>query len=226
MKKLFIIIALPLLTQCKPKLNDSQNLIGWQKLDLNNYQISIPPNWKYIQEQGEDSFVGLFKGPNVSLSFDFSEHGFANHLLQTEQEYIDSEDWLQGCIFCKSGVTYVNSQIPDRYANKHIHIPTAKQKAKYPKADYIVDLTYKGDTAYVPIEVPQNIKNANIEVDTNKKYVVKTISSKISGKGLTGVYYQSRSSNLNFQLSGYNLSKQNQEMALQAFKTIVIKNSK
>lgn len=226
MKTLLIVIFVPFLFACKPKVNNQPKLNDWQNLDLNVFKISIPKSWNYQKQQWVDSFVGNIIGPNVSFSFDFSEMGYGNGLVQTEQEFLKSEKWRRECYFCKSGITYVNNQIPDREAQKSIHIPTAKQKAKYPKADYIADLTYKDSTIYIPIELPAEIKNVYIHTDSAGKYIIKTIWPKIPAKGMTGIYIKSKSSTLNFQMSANNLSKQDQDLALQAFKTIVIKNSK
>jgi len=225
MKKLLIIALLPLLFGCKPKVNNEPklNANGWQDLDLGAFKISIPPSWKYQQEQGRDSFVGEIKAANALFSFDFSSMGYANSLIETEQQYLKREVWQYNCHFCKSGVTYVNNQTPDRDTKKNMHIPTSKQKAKYPEADYIVDLTYKDSTVYIPIEIPAEIKSHHIQLDTTEKYIIKTIWPKVPSKEITGVYYQSRSSTLNFQMAAHNLSKQDQDLALQAFKTIVIK---
>jgi hypothetical protein len=225
MKKLLIIALLPLLFGCKPKVNNEPklNANGWQDLDLGAFKISVPPSWKYLQQQGIDSFVGEIKAPHALFSFDFSGMGYANSLIETKQQYLKREVWQYDCHFCKSGVTYVNNQTPDREAKKNMHIPTAKQKAIYPEADYIVDLTYKDSTVYIPVEIPAEIKSHHIQLDTTEKYIIKTIWPNVTSKGITGVYYQSRSSTLNFQMSAHNLSKQDQDLALQAFKTIVIK---
>jgi hypothetical protein len=75
----------------------------------------------------------------------------------------------------------------------------------------------------VPIEIPTTIKMHNIKIDSTDNYVIKTIWPKVPGTGMTGIYFQGRASHLTFNLVGYNLSKQNQTLALQAFKTIVIK---
>jgi hypothetical protein len=174
--------------------------------------------------------------------------GYANHLTPTTDEYIKTEQWLMDCPLYKVGVTYTAAfnvknekarQMKEKgitdsslvkveadpcfMAKKNIHLPTPAQNKKYPKADYIAELTYKGETAYVPIELPKEIKSENIKVDSTDKYIIKTIWPKITGKGETGVYIQSRSSNFNFNLVGLNLSKQEQEQTLQVFKTIEFK---
>ena len=64
----------------------------------------------------------------------------------------------------------------------------------------------------------------NIHIDSTNNFVTKIIWPKIVGKGLTGIYIQSRKTNLNFQLNGRNLTAKDQELALNAFKTIVLKD--
>jgi hypothetical protein len=118
------------------------------------FKISIPNDWRYKKLQGDDSFIGEIDGPNVELSFDCSNWGYASNLI--------TED--------------------DNNFNKYI-----------------------------------------IRVDTTNKYIIKTVYLEIAGKGMTGVYIHSRSSTFNFQMNGVNLSAQNEELALKAFKTIIIK---
>lgn len=222
MKKLLIFTLFPIiLLACKhsPKSSTTDN--RWHELNLKSFKLSLPPNWHYQQDQGIDSYVGYIIGPNDSLSFDFSSMGYANHLLQSEREYLKSNHWQRECYFCKNGVTY--GRTPDMDAKIKIHIPTAKQKNRYPEADYVADMTYKDSTVYIPIEIPAEIKDHNFNEESKRDFIVKTVWPKNPSKGITGIYYQSKSSTLNFQLSGSNLSKQDQDLALQMFKTIVIK---
>jgi hypothetical protein len=62
-----------------------------------------------------------------------------------------------------------------------------------------------------------------VKIDSGSEYYTKTIWPKVVGKGITGLYLQSRKSSLNFQINGTNLTKMQQEQALAAFKTIKIK---
>ncbi|MFA6247571.1 MAG: hypothetical protein WC615_11560 [Mucilaginibacter sp.] len=120
-------------------------------LDLKNFSISVPKDWNYNQAKGVDSFVGDIEGPGITLSFDFSTMGFANHLSDLEHE------------------------------------------------------------------------SQNVKVDSSGEYIIKTIRPKIAGKGITGIYIQSRKSSLNFQMNGRDLAELQQEQALTAFNTIKIK---
>jgi len=242
-KNKIFIIPLFLVISCSWIIDD------WQQLDLNSFKISIPKNWKYKPLQGEDSFIGDFVGPSLNLSFDCSDMGYANSLIPTEQEYLKKNEWKRECYFCKPGVTYTADfnvkneraaqmkklgttdstrvhveAYPDNQTKTNIHIPTSTQKSKFPKADYIADLTYKDSTIYVPIEIPIAIKIHHIQVDTTENYITKTIWPKNPGKGMTGVYIKSRSSSQNFKLTGYDLNKKDQNLALQSFKTIKLKH--
>ncbi len=127
----------------------------------------------------------------------------------------------------KKGLTDTNQvkveADPCYMAKKNFHLPTSDQHIKYPKADYIADLTYKGETTYMSITIPGIIKLENFQVDSTQDYVIKTIWPKTAGRGLTGVYIKSRKSDFNFNLAGVNLSKEDQELALQVFKSIEFK---
>ncbi|MDB5131297.1 MAG: hypothetical protein JWR02_1046 [Mucilaginibacter sp.] len=219
----------------------------WKQLDLGSFKISIPKGWNYKKAQGEDSFIGKIVGPKVSLFFDCSTSGYASHLIPTEREYLNQREWNTG-YFYKPGVTYtadfnvkneraaqmkklgttdstlVHVEADPSYQTKtNIHFPTSAQKAKFPKADYIADLTFRDSTIYVPISIPPVIKSHNIQIDATEKYIIKIVSPKIAGNGMTGIYIHSRSSSFNFQMNGKNLSAKDQESALKAFKTIKFK---
>jgi hypothetical protein len=108
-------------------------------------------------------------------------------------------------------------------AKKSTHLPTSQQHTQYPTADYIGELVYQGQTTYVPIQLPDMIKSENIRVDTTNQYIIKTVWPKTPGKGITGIYIKSRKSRLNFNLESSHLSEREEEQALQAFKTIVLR---
>jgi hypothetical protein len=244
MKKLYLILILPLSLGCVSMMD------GVKLLDLNTFKITIPNNWKYIKQRGEDSFVGQIsiRSSKTYLQFDFSNQGYANSLIPTAQEYLKKEEWKRGGYFYRDGITYtanfnvknekaaqmkklgttdstkVHVEADPSYETKtNVHLLTQSQRIKYPKADYVADLTFRDSTIYVPIEIPPAIKEHNIRVDSTGKYIVKTIWPKTSDKGMTGIYFKSRSSGLTFNLVGFNLSKKDQDLALQAFKTIIIK---
>jgi len=211
-KKWFFILMIPFFISCISMADD------WKELDLSAFKISIPKEWTYKKVQGEDSFVGEINGPNIALSFDYSPMGYANHLIQTEQEYLESGTWL-----------YVPSYLADGGVDKSmlkvkkIIKPDAKQKREYPGADYIAIADYKGYTEELTIGLPVEVKRQFTQIDTTEKYIIKTVWPKIAGIGITGIYIHSRKSSFNFQMSAHNLSAENEKLALRAFKTITFK---
>ena len=243
MKKwLSIVFLISFSLACVALVND------WKALDLKVFKINIPKNWVYIKQQGEDSFIGIIKASKLTgLSFDCSQRGYANDLIPTEQHYLDSKEWDKG-YFYKVGVTYtanfnvhnakmqemkekgitdsslVHVEADPRYETKVVvYKPTSQHKTKYPTADYMAEMTYRDSTINVPITIPAKIKAHYIQIDSNNKYVYKTIWPKTPGKGMTGIYIHSRTSSFNFQMNGRNLSEKDQNLALQAFKTIAFK---
>lgn len=237
------VLLFPLLLGCFSFQNSNK------ELDLGAFKITIPKEWDYQKRQGEDSFIGEITGSNVGIYFDYSGNGYASHLISTPDEYLKEQQWLRDCPLYKPGVTYTANfnvknekarQMKEKgltdtslvqvegdpcfNAKKQISIPTVEQKNKYPKADYIAELTYKSDKAIIPIEIPIAIKNHNLKIDTTVNYIIKTVWPKLPGAGMTGIYIHSRKSKLNFQMNAKNLSAKDQELALQAFKTIVLKD--
>ncbi|TWR29077.1 hypothetical protein FPZ43_12515 [Mucilaginibacter pallidiroseus] len=219
-----------------------------KELDLKSFTITVPKNWSYKPTEGIDSFVGEIIGPFVNLNFDFSEMGYANSLIQTEQDFIKAERYSRSCNFCKPGITYISEKdatkaITDEMRRtgiknrKHIKIapnpvyetketirsPLTKEKAKFHNPDFIADLTYQDSTISVPVNIPEDIKSHNFRFDTTSKFIIKTVWPKFTGKGMTGIYIKSKTSALNFKMSAYNLPKQQQDEVLKAFKTIQIK---
>ncbi len=47
---------------------DSKN---WRTVDLKAFKVDLPPHWKFIPQQGFDSYVGVFSDGQDSLFFDY-----------------------------------------------------------------------------------------------------------------------------------------------------------
>ncbi len=221
--------------------NDSQTL------DLKYFSIEVPKKWRYIRQQGIDSFVGEIRGPKVKLSFDCSNMGYANNLIQTPEEYIERQVSISySFLFNKPDVHYTlgknvknvkmeemkklnttDSSLvkvePFIRPSTKIYLPTKRDLGKFKDADYLIDLTYKDSTITVGVTLPNDIRKHNIKIDTIGQYVIKTIWPKKTGEGITGVYYRKINSRFDLQINGKNLGEQQQGEALRAFKTIQIR---
>lgn len=47
---------------------------GWTVVDARKFQFSVPPDIKAVPVRGIDSFVGQYKGTNLSFDFDYGEY--------------------------------------------------------------------------------------------------------------------------------------------------------
>lgn len=52
----------------------NRELIDWQRVDLGDFTLQLPPEWKMNELQGIDSFVGEFVGDGVTLNFDYGKY--------------------------------------------------------------------------------------------------------------------------------------------------------
>lgn len=216
-------------------------------MDLIYFSIEVPANWKYIKQQGIDSFVGEIRGPKVKLSFDCSDRGYASSLIQAPEEYIERQVAISySHLFNEPDVIYthekrvrnvkademkkLNTTDSSRVKVKpfirpqtKIYKPTDKDLMKFKNADYLVSLTYKDSTITVGVTLPDDIRKHNVKIDTVDKFVIKTIWPKKTGDGMTGVYYRKLDSRFDLQINGQNLKEQQQAEALKAFRTVKIK---
>lgn len=65
---------------------------GWHKIDLGTFSIETPSEFKYIKEQGIDSYVGLITNKIDTLYFDY---GWYSNALD-EQGFAHSYDTING----------------------------------------------------------------------------------------------------------------------------------
>lgn len=209
-------------------------------IDAGGFEIEVPANWKYKKERGIDSFVGRIKSKGVDLSFDWSEMGYANHLLPDKIEFVYERKWEwipMGIPYGEIGVTYTSADNIEAERNRimkekgitdtslvrveKIQIP--KEEIIFEDGKYKAILTYKDTSVQVVIETPEEVTKHVFQIDTIGTYRRKIIRPKNSVDGMTGVYFRDMQSDFNFNLVGENLSLENQELAVNAFKTIKIK---
>ena len=202
------------------------------------FEIEVPKSWKYKRDKGIDSFVGRITSKEVELHFDWSYMGYANHLIPTMKEYINEDDWdwMPHPPYEKKGIIYTNGDpikersrimkeqgIIDTTEIKVAKIQTPTKEIVFEEGKYIAILTYEDTIQEVNIEIPEKVKKYSFQIDTINGFYRKIVKPKSGNNGITGVYFQDLNSNYNFNLFGKNLSTENQEKAIEAFKTIKIK---
>ena len=110
-----ILILLISLVGCEAPNPDERKII-----DTGGFEIEVPVTWKYKKERGIDSFVGRIKSNRVNLSFDWSEMGYASHLIPSEQEFIyeKENEWMPiNLPYAKKGVTYTSGNVSGERKN-------------------------------------------------------------------------------------------------------------
>ena len=211
------------------------------------FTMMLPARWEYKQAGVTDT-TGTITTPSSTITFNYSPKGNATNLIETENDYVDKQtNWANSdCYFCEPGVIYVDSAKvqsekerriqkqgitdvsiikvePNIRYRKIIRKINGKWRHFYPGADYFAQLMYRDSSIFIPIYIPKEIKNQNIRVDSNARYVIKTTWPKVVENGITGVFYRSKTNNTTLSLTGNNLSQKEQAQALAVFKTITLK---
>jgi len=234
MKIKAIILLLIFFVGCTALNSDEKKVIyTW------GFDIEVPASWKYKKLRGNDSFVGRIKSSGVDLYFDWSEMGYANPLVPTMTEYINEEwEWMPTPPYLKEGIFYTTGDVigeRDNIMKKRGVTDTSLVKVErhqIPKRETLIEngkykviLTYKDTSQIVHVAIPENVSKHDFQVDTLGEYYRKIIRPKNGVEGMTGVYFQDLNSDFNFNLVGENLSIENQQKAIEAFKSIKIKRS-
>ena len=227
MKIKFTLLFIAALLGCQPTSSNELKII-----DTGGFEIEVPANWKYKKRNGFDSFIGSIRGSGVDLDFDMSGGGFANHLIPSENEFIHDQDYKWIIYTGKSGVEAARERImkekgiTDTALVKVEPFQTPKVEIIKDGFNYRAVLTYRDTTVNVVIDIPEEIKNHLIEIDTIDNYRRKIIRPRSGKRGMTGIYLEDLSSGFNFNLSDNNLSAENQEKAIMAFKSIKFKRER
>jgi hypothetical protein len=140
---------------------------------------------------------------------------------------LDSEEWRQALSyrFMKNGITYHDKNMP-KVDVMNVLPATSKDSTLGKGCDYVAKCKYEEVTFDFPIYIPKKIKETNISIDTVHNQYRKTVWSKYSSKGVTGIYIRdlkgfepSMNSYLALSMTTTNLTKTQQEIALKIFKT-------
>lgn len=163
-------------------------------LDLKAFTIKTVDSWKYIERRGIDSFVGDIAIDNKD-TLNF-DYGLYSNSLREDLDYIIGKDSILSRDFEKDKLDTINSPHYKFYAlRKNVNLEDLYENKYY----------------------FQNVAGLKAKIVVPKK----------SGKGMTGIYFENTNKTgkgMRLQISGYNLSKENQELFLNAMKTIEFKN--
>lgn len=197
----------------------------WKTIEVGDYFFDFPPDFELVTEKGIDSYVGKINGDSMLFGFDFGY--YSNDFEQIPQEYLENGFWRNDLSyrFMKEGITYDQTNTPKV---KVISIrPAKKQDSAIGKGcDYIAKCKHNQTEFDFPVYIPNEIKLMNYSIDTVDNQYRKIVWSKDTQKGRTGIYIRalngfnkSINSHLALSMETSNLTRKQQETALEIFKT-------
>ena len=163
-------------------------------MDFGAFSMKTPENWNYIKQRGIDSFVGKI-ALDKNDTLQF-DYGLYSSKLEEDLGFIITKD---------SVFTYEENEDKNDTVNSYV------QKFYAKRDTLVIEKLYKTKSTF---EVINNLK-------------AKIVKPKKSGIGLTGVYFESTRPNgkgMSFQISGYNLSEENEKEFLKVIRSLKFKN--
>lgn len=170
------------------------NFSSEKEMDFGAFSMQTPENWVYVKQRGIDSFVGKI-GLDKNDTLRF-DYGLYSSSLEEDLGFIITKD---------SVFTYEENENKNDTVNRYV------QKFYAKRDTLVIEKLYKTEYSF---EVISNLK-------------AKIVKPKKAGIGLTGVFFENTRSDgkgMRFQISGYNLSEENQREFLKAIKTLKFKN--
>ena len=197
-----------------------------KKISIGEYNFMFPNDFKKVEEQGIDSYVGKVKGDSIVFGFDYGY--YSDRLVDTEQEYIDKKYWLQNAEyqFMKPGITYDNNNLP-KIELINVRQATNGDTSKFKNADFIAKCKHDSIVFEYPITLPDKTKQHIVKVDTIQNHLRRIIIAKDPLKGLTGIFLmnlndfnKSMNSFTALSMATSNLTKRQQNSVLKIFSTL------
>ena len=203
-----------------------------KKITIGEYNFMFPNDFKKVEEQGIDSYVGKIKGDSIVLGFDYGY--YSDRLVETEQEYIDKKYWLQNAEyqFMKPGITYDNNNRP-KIELINVRQATNGDTIKFKNADLIAKCKHDSIVFEYPITLPDKTKQHIVKVDTIQNHLRRVIIAKDPSKDLTGIFLmnlndfnESMNSFTALSMATSNLTKRQQDSVLKIFSTLKFNTDK
>jgi hypothetical protein len=211
--KFIIIISAFISTSCGHK-NSSKTI------EIGDYLFEFPQDFKLIEEQGIDSYVGKVQGDSLSFGFDFGD--YSSDFGETAEEYVKEGFWKHQAQtrFMKVGVEYKSEDLPKIEVLRIRKVNTEKTGLKN-EADYIADCKHDTTIFEFPIKLPDDINERTFKIDTIEGLYRKIVLPIDITKGATGIYLRklkgfdkSRNSYLALSMTARPITKKQQDLVL------------
>jgi len=223
MKTLIAIVVILTLFSCEQTSKTATD--GWETIVIGDYVFDFPPDFKLVEEQGIDSYVGEIQGDSIRFGFDFGY--YLSDFGQTTEEYLKDGFWKQHLPhrFMREGTTYDRINTP-KVEILNIRTATIQDSIIGKGCDYVAKCKHVKTKFDFPIYIPEEIKQVYYAIDTIENQHRKMVWAKDPKKGRTGIYLKdlytynkSLNSSLALSMSTGSLTKEQQELVLKIFKT-------
>lgn len=119
--RILILFPISFLISCSG--NDESFSSTNKIIEIRNYTIEVPDNFKLIEEQGYDSYVGKIQGSGIIISFDYGIYTRKEENI-SDEDYEVREDEFDG--YSKQLLIANNPEIN----NTSVHIALIDQNAE------------------------------------------------------------------------------------------------
>jgi hypothetical protein len=188
--------------------------------------MDFPADFKLVEEQGIDSYVGKVVGDSIEFQFDYGY--YSGNGGSTLKEYLEDKSWLEDAKFyyIGTGGEYDGETMPEIEVLS-IRPAVLKDSALGEGFDFVAKCQHKDKVFEYPIDVPENIKDAELKRDTIH-YQRRGISIAKNPKvGRTSMhirdlssYDKSMEAYLALYIASDSISKSQQETVLKIFSTV------
>ncbi len=226
MNKILTFLVFAFLIACTTK-KDPLDTTDWKPIEIGEFTFNVPADFKLVEEQGMDTYMGKIKSDSLELEFNLGY--YTKKFPESPEEFLKSRKWLlpASVEFMKEGITYGQTNMPQIQV-LNIRPATKNDTVNRRLPDFIARCQHTTTVFDEPIFLPAETKDLTITVETKNNEYRKTVAAKNPKTGLTGIYISPtdapdpdapNADDWALSITGSNLTKTQQELALKIFET-------
>jgi hypothetical protein len=203
-----------------------QEEVPWKTIQVGGYYFDFPSDFKLVEEQGIDSYIGRIEGDEFTLWFDYGY--YSGDFGPTPEEYLQDSSWVleAGYQLMEPGREYGNETMP-RPKVFSVRYATPEDSCLEKGCDYIAKCQFQNTVFEHPIYLPEETENTTIKIDTVAYQYRRVAVSNLNKGGVAGMYIRdlsdfnaSMNSYLALSISADSLDKEQQALVLKIFDTV------
>lgn len=162
---LHIAISALLVSACN---SDSSVNKNEGNIEIGNYIIHFPQDYKLIKEKGIDSYVGKISNGQIDFPFDYGY--YSNSLNKSVDKYLSEDTW-------KWNALGRNNLLPEGDVTGMTDDTELISYSTSDSIEYELLFLHKSDTIEYVLTVPEEIRKVNIQIDTIENVMYKFVRS-------------------------------------------------